>query len=753
MKSLYRSLVFFAAFALSGVCLADFSLGDCEWTWVDDPPGWQVVCSGSVSSGAFIPYETFTTNIISEFSYYTVDGASMVSVESCNAMKSALIAKALALETKRSNLEQEFRFLLDSSDGLPFGMLFDGISQLNDSQIADNLQYAASTIYEGFNYLKDEFSNDIIDSVNDLVGLSESFNCSACPKTLVTGAVTNSLTVPVVYQNTSGGSSEGSGGCPCSAQFLALIDALNNIGYKLDNLKSLIESLDNNVKVLKQFVGEITSDVNDIRKIGERWDDYLEDDLKEKISRFDSKWVQFPTNFFTYADFLTSSNWVHKVTFGEDELKDLKDCIFALTSGVFTVRLADGFWDRFSNSLVRVSLDSDSISSLQNAIYWANFSNSVYQFESLTNFLSNTNGGISVSLSSASLVALRDLVDSSISSNSLYQFESLTNFLSNTNGGVSVSLSSRSLDSLRDLISSNSVYRFSSLTDFLGDSGVSISSNSLFALEKIVNNSTNWFHQFSMVTNFFGSSPFESLSNVLYSVTNLLHCNYREPFISLSYSNANYLVDQNGDRFHWLDMVYQLYTPNSEYPIDFSYYESLNWFSRIEFLLGHIAGVFSSTNSISSDFTQEQKEQIEEVSENSAWSADIYDEHKGIIEGMIRKVSTSVSSLNPFRGVFSSSPPTMITIFPETRVENILIPERTIPAVTIQLSAKGDGNFSLHDFVFLSHNITTFLAFVFFAVFDILAIIKFVRVLISINAWYWKIYHSWVSTMFNGGGR
>lgn len=220
------------------------------------------------------------------------------------------------------------------------------------------------------------------------------------------------------------------------------------------------------------------------------------------------------------------------------------------------------------------------------------------------------------------------------------------------------------------------------------------------------------------------------------------------------YSNATQFLDDSGSSIDWLQKGETIEKPTGGYTIDFGEYKSLNWFQRMEFLVGHLAGIFSKTNSTNQDFTDEQKEQISEIEDGVQWTKDFYYTPKGIVEGMISKVENAASSLNPFKNVFSygSGNSKKITILPDVSVESALICN-TFPTVELDLSQSGDGSFSLADIIELSHNITTFLAFVFFAIFDILAIYKFVLALIAINRWYWKVYHSWVSTMFNGGGR
>ena len=218
------------------------------------------------------------------------------------------------------------------------------------------------------------------------------------------------------------------------------------------------------------------------------------------------------------------------------------------------------------------------------------------------------------------------------------------------------------------------------------------------------------------------------------------------------YTNATTFVDDSDTSIDWLQKGKAIEAGADGAVIDFGEYQGLNWFQRMEFLLGHIAGIFSPTNSTSSDFSSEEKEKAEDAQD--VFDGLTFDDEKSVLQQMVQYVENIEDSLNPFHGLFdySSGSVRSITFLPDVSVENDLL-GNTMPTITMDLTEAGDGSFSISDLVDLAHNLTTFLWYVSFLIIDVLAIIKFVQCLIALNRWYWKIYNSWVSTMFSGGGR
>lgn len=220
------------------------------------------------------------------------------------------------------------------------------------------------------------------------------------------------------------------------------------------------------------------------------------------------------------------------------------------------------------------------------------------------------------------------------------------------------------------------------------------------------------------------------------------------------YTNATKFASSEEPSWSMLTKAWEINRPDGAYSFSWSAYKQLNWFSRVEFLLGHIAGIWYPTNStVSADFDQETKAQVEQVEDDSAWQDSNYETHKESILDLVDSVKECMEKVNPFSGCFdSSTPPNKITILPDVSVDSALL-GNTFPGVDLDLSNSGDGSLSYLDVIELCHNILTFLYFVGFALIDIFAIYKFVAFLIFVNGWYWKVYNSWVSTMFNGGGR
>ena len=723
MSFFYR---FFFCFLFAVVFYCE-SFAVCVVSYDDIRQGWVVDCQTHFEDSVFIPAEGGGGGGSSQGG--CTNCTAMTPAE-CAALKSQLGEELSRLAIFSADNSSYISMVKDSIDEMRMyvdevDLYRDMLSSSEDStavDVADGLSYTVSYLYDSMDSvssLVEEFSDnldEIDSSISPLQSLVSQMNCSACSSS---------------GGGDSGGGGSGSGttpsGCPCS-EFINAVKAavdncktkLDDIDYKLQGIKSLLDSWDSYIKDIKTFT-------KDIRTVLWRWDDYLQDDLEYKIKEFHTKWTAFPTNFVSASDFLASSNWTHKVHIDDVQFNALTNILNNLLG---------------TNRYFNVHISSSSFQELRQLLSSVATSNLVEQTSVFSNVLHST---LTSSFSHYSEVVSSNLLSSTFVISNLFA-SAVTN----------ISSLSSSFSDFSTSLTSNLLYSSSLITNLISSVTNSNSDSSSFqsALIDSISNLVDSVSSFSSITNF--NSVVSNLFDFV--ITNCPpcssnFCNYSEPYISLSYSNATLFLDYDGNHINWLSRGRLVSKPSGDAVIDFGEYQSLNWFQRVEFLLGHIAGIFSSTNSTTADFTDDQKEQIENVEENNAWSESTYNETRSTIETMIHAFEESVSSLNPFKNVFSSPSVGKVTLLPDVPVDNALIPNGTFPTVEIDLTASGDGSFSLLDVVELSHNITTFLAFVFFAVFDALAIYRFVQALIALNRWYWKVYHSWVSTMFNGGGR
>lgn len=215
------------------------------------------------------------------------------------------------------------------------------------------------------------------------------------------------------------------------------------------------------------------------------------------------------------------------------------------------------------------------------------------------------------------------------------------------------------------------------------------------------------------------------------------------------YTNASAFVQQDAGKYDFLEKGKLIFnSPQHPNNFDVSEYQSFNWFQRVEFLLGNLVGVFSSTNSVAADLTEAQKQAAEDQEQavNDAFGEGAFSDSQSLVGGLLQRIESVQSKLNPFHGLFSSSHSAQpIEILPETAVSSVLV-QNTSPGIYLDTSDYGSSGFGIHDIVDVAHNLTTFLYLVFFLVVDVAAFVFFVRGLMAIVQWYHKIVLSWVKT-------
>lgn len=222
------------------------------------------------------------------------------------------------------------------------------------------------------------------------------------------------------------------------------------------------------------------------------------------------------------------------------------------------------------------------------------------------------------------------------------------------------------------------------------------------------------------------------------------------------YTNATQFLDAQGDNFDWAEKGSTISTATGQWRIDFGEYEQLNWFQRIEYLLGSIAGIFNPTSGVSDvDFSQEDKANQDLVKDQL--SSDTFDLDSQVtpVRTLISKVNSAKSKLNPFSDIFSTPSVQKVTILPNVSLGsqsdfNRLISDQEVPSIQIDLTRTGDGSFNINSLVGLAHSLTTFLWFVLLLLVNFICFLWFFRSLVRIFEWYHKITLSWAHSLLNG---
>ena len=242
-----------------------------------------------------------------------------------------------------------------------------------------------------------------------------------------------------------------------------------------------------------------------------------------------------------------------------------------------------------------------------------------------------------------------------------------------------------------------------------------------------------------------------TLSNAVFAATVSLPPN----LYWQDYTNATKFLDANGDDFDWLEKGAQISTATGGYTIDFGEYGQLNWFQRIEYLLGNIAGIFNETNGTQeADFTTAQQAEKELVEGDLASSKFDLDNHVSPLRSVFSKIQQA--NINPFKNIFSGSYSEKITLLPNVSLGskesfNSLIPDQEIPTIEVDLGYTGNGSYGISDLVELAHNLTTFLWFVLIMLLDFVCFLWFFKALVKIFEWYHKIGLAWAHSLLNGG--
>lgn len=240
-----------------------------------------------------------------------------------------------------------------------------------------------------------------------------------------------------------------------------------------------------------------------------------------------------------------------------------------------------------------------------------------------------------------------------------------------------------------------------------------------------------------------------TLSNSCFNVSlsnGLAQVDYPSILYWSDYTNATQTLDAQGKDLDWIETASKINNRGEGGYIDFGEYKTLNWFQRVEFLLGSMVGIFSPSNDLSStDFSEQEKQAANDagISVDSAFT--FLESPKTKLEQMLSTFDSVKDLLNPFSGTFQPHGSTYLTLLPEVSVESELL-KNTFPQITFQLDHSGDGSFSINSIVNFCHTFTTFLWYVVFFLIDVFAIVKFVKGLIFIHAWYFKIYNSWFRT-------
>lgn len=223
------------------------------------------------------------------------------------------------------------------------------------------------------------------------------------------------------------------------------------------------------------------------------------------------------------------------------------------------------------------------------------------------------------------------------------------------------------------------------------------------------------------------------------------------------YTNATQLLDAQGDNFDWAEKGSTISTATGQWRIDFGEYEQLNWFQRIEYLLGNIAGIFNPTSGVSDvDFSQEDKANQDLVKDQLSQDTFDLDSQVTPVRTLISKVYSAKSKLNPFSDIFSTPSVQKVTILPNVSLGsqsdfNRLISDQEVPSIQIDLTRTGDGSFNINSLVGLAHSLTTFLWFVLLLLVNFVCFLWFFRALVKIFEWYHKITLSWAHSLLNGG--
>lgn len=259
----------------------------------------------------------------------------------------------------------------------------------------------------------------------------------------------------------------------------------------------------------------------------------------------------------------------------------------------------------------------------------------------------------------------------------------------------------------------------------------------------------------------------QALSNDLFSATGI----YTGLFSSFSNANvfANVHWDTSafdGEEGEWERLGKEIannrrnegdpefiYSSNSA--IDFAKYQRLNYFQRLEFLLGNLNGIFNEggTNTIvetSADFTDEQQSKIDEVESAFDDYTEIFESPRDKIQGWITRLQQKKDSINPFKGLLDNGEIRYLTFLPETEYTFGQNTKLTIPKIVLEWDKFGEGQGGVLGIMYVSNGLFHWLWVIMGLVFFFLIIYRFITYLIKLLGWYYKIVHSYYTTLFLG---
>lgn len=271
---------------------------------------------------------------------------------------------------------------------------------------------------------------------------------------------------------------------------------------------------------------------------------------------------------------------------------------------------------------------------------------------------------------------------------------------------------------------------------------------------------------------------FDEYTNQVYNIFNnvtwlgeLLRSDYSNDYQNISWGvidswrRANTFSEYHGDdspfdnsqdRFNFFEKGRDIFsTTNNNFNVAFDsdLYQNYNWFQRVEFLLGQVAGVFSQggdgTNAVDriNDFTAQQKAQIDSAQSTYDALEDSLNTPKEIIYSWVSSYQEKIDLINPFKAIkdVSTDDVDSIKFLPEG--EYNISDDFSIKIPEIALKVGGEGFERGQAVPYLANIIFNFLWWVIGFIGVGLLLWWYVIQLFKVLEFFHKVHLSWAHTL------
>lgn len=211
--------------------------------------------------------------------------------------------------------------------------------------------------------------------------------------------------------------------------------------------------------------------------------------------------------------------------------------------------------------------------------------------------------------------------------------------------------------------------------------------------------------------------------------------------------NADYFRDLYGASFDFVDRGHEIFPTNGVFVL--SSYVGLNWFSRIEMLLGQLVGVFSPEVSGETDFTSQQKSKISDTESDLNYSLSQLTEHRSWISERFEDIEDLEEKINPFRSV-SVANNKKIKFMSRVYVKEVGNVDPLFDhfdEIVLDLDESYNTGDSIWSIIEKARKVFQFFWIFMAFVAVVVSFSAFVRYLLKIYAWYVKLMDSHISSL------